>query len=183
MIDYKIRITTPERDSKFYNLPDNPYDNMFENNGSESCYIYGRWYEILGNKPKTGFWENIDKETTVLEPEIGSIMVWEGLGNLKNQYGIVERIFDDGTIVISRSMYHNTLFEIVVVRKSNNYSLGYGYTFKGFIHLPEIDNEAVKPEEPTPVVEEKPKKKKVVTKIKEKVTTKKTTTTKKKASK
>ena len=78
-----------------------------------TCYVWGRWYEILGYRPSglyTGnagtWWSNISAYQKGLTPKLGAIMCmaggpYSGLGHV----AVVEKIYSDGTVLLSQSAY------------------------------------------------------------------------------
>lgn len=116
-------------------------------------YAWGRWYELLGKKPKLSKgnaenWYNYkDGYKRGKTPKLGAVICWRKgkAGNAEDGAGhvaIVEQINSDGSIVASESNYMGKRFN---TRKlSKTYYLGKSYTFQGFIYLPEEE----KKEEP-----------------------------------
>lgn len=110
-------------------------------------YAWGRWYELLGSKPKLsrGNAENWygynDGYKRGSVPKLGAVICWRKgkAGNESDGAGhvaIVEKINSDGSILLSESAYGGSRFKTRTVKKSNNYYLGSKYTFQGFIYLP-----------------------------------------------
>lgn len=110
-------------------------------------YSWGRWYELLGNRPKLsrgnaenwyGYSDGYKRGNT---PKLGAVICWRKgkAGNSNDGAGhvaIVEKINSDGSILLSESCYGGSRFKTRTVKKSNNYYLGSKYTFQGFIYLP-----------------------------------------------
>ena len=120
-------------------------------------YAWGRWYELLGKKPKLSKgnaenWYNYnDGYKRGKTPKLGAVICWRKgkAGNANDGAGhvaIVEQINADGSIVASESNYGGSRFN---VRKlSKTFYLGKSYTFQGFIYLPEEEKKEEKKEEP-----------------------------------
>lgn len=123
-------------------------------------YAWGRWYELLGNKPKLsrgnaenwyGYNDGYKRGST---PKLGAVICWRKgqAGNSNDGAGhvaIVEKINSDGSILLSESCYGGSRFKTRTVKKSNNYYLGSKYTFQGFIYSP-IEWEVESTPTPTP---------------------------------
>ena len=86
------------------------------------------WFETAKNR---GF-------KTGSKPQLGAVIVWKS-GNLHNgadgcgHVGIVEKIYSDGSILVSQSNYGGTRFFLTTIKKPYNI---YGQTFLGFIYNP-----------------------------------------------
>lgn len=151
MSKFISRLTAPSKSDKhFYS------DNIFYRcgYGMPNCtaYAWGRWYELLGTKPKlwTGNAENWYPKSKSYDgyergqtPKLGAIACWRKgqAGNDRDGAGhvaIVEEIYADGSILTSNSGYKASLF--FTKKIARGYALS-GYTFQGFIYLPiEFDN-------------------------------------------
>lgn len=148
MVKYTKRIKAPDKNLKYYNL-DNVFKKcgygMFQNNGNCTCYAWGRWYELLGAKPKlcTRNAENWYKYTKDgykrgSTPRLGAVCVWAKgeVGNGSDGAGhvaIVEEIYPDGSILTSNSAWKSSLF--YTKKLDHTYKLP-GYRFLGFIYPP-----------------------------------------------
>lgn len=110
-------------------------------------YAWGRWYELLGSRPKLSKgnaenWYNYnDGYARGSTPKLGAVICWRKgkAGNSNDGAGhvaIVEKINSDGSIVTSESGYKSYRFKTKTYKKSNNYYVGSNYTFQGFIYLP-----------------------------------------------
>lgn len=111
-------------------------------------YAYGRFAEILGYfhpdlpKGNAGIWlDELKKTNTSLKwgtiPKLGAVAVWKEPGAY-GHVGIVEYIYDDGTIMLSESGYGsgwNKRFWNSGPRTSPNW-YGAPYVFQGFIYNP-----------------------------------------------
>ena len=148
MVKYIKRTDTPDKLSKYYNQ-DNVFKKcgygMFQNNGNCTCYAWGRWYELLGTKPKlctrnAENWYGYTKDgyERGSTPRLGAVIVWAKgeTGNGSDGAGhvaIVEEIYSDGSILTSNSAWKSQLFY------TKKYEKGYklpGYRFLGFIYPP-----------------------------------------------
>ena len=162
MTKYSKRTKQPASDNKFYNSSKNPFVpkyGMFQNGGNCTCYAYGRFYELIGSKPKlsTANAENWYKKKDGYQrgstPKLGAVICWQKgeVGNAKDgagHVGVVEEIKYNGDIVISNSGWKSFLFKTRTLKKSDNYKIS-GYTLQGFIYCPiEFETEEPKKEEP-----------------------------------
>lgn len=143
MSKFVKRLSAPSTSDKHYYS-----DNIFyqSNYGMPNCtcYAWGRWYELLGEKPRLCIsnaenWYNYnDGYKRGNTPKLGSVIVWaKGQVNNANDgaghVAIVEEIYPDGSILTSNSAWGGANFY------TKKYAKGYklnGYTFLGFIHLP-----------------------------------------------
>lgn len=138
MSEFKPRFVAPEESNKYYYS-----DNVFYTSGyglpNCTCYAWGRWYEILGEKPKLSINNAIDwyyyndGYERGDKPNLGDIACFSsdnGLGHL----AVVENVENDGSITVSNSDYGGRLFYIL--KLNNTYNLGSGYKFLGFIKMP-----------------------------------------------
>ncbi|MCM1220534.1 MAG: CHAP domain-containing protein [Lachnospiraceae bacterium] len=110
-------------------------------------YAWGRWYEILGSRPKLSranaenwYGYTADGYKRSKEPSLGAVVCWakgkvgdgsDGAGHV----AIVEEIKSNGDIVTSNSGYKTNRFWTQTFTKASGYNMK-GYTFQGFIHLP-----------------------------------------------
>lgn len=115
-------------------------------------YCWGRWLEILGEAPKLSIngarrWYDIDKNDGYKrgdKPKLGAVACWNWDENFQEQGGhvaIVERINDDGTMLLSQSNYGGKRFETVTkkIGADITYTLkgkSVRKPFQGFIYLP-----------------------------------------------
>lgn len=143
---YRKRVSAPEKVNGYY------YNqNVFYQCGygmpNCTCYAWGRWYELIGTKPKlwTGNAENWFPKGTAYDgyqrgqtPKLGAIACWSKgkAGNDSDGAGhvaIVEEIYPDGSILTSNSAWKGTNFYTKKIAKGYQVS---GYTFQGFIYPP-----------------------------------------------
>ena len=119
-------------------------------------YAWGRSYEAWGIKPKLsranaedwyGYKDGYKRGKT---PKIGSVICWrkgkagysaDGAGHV----AFVERVNKDGTILVSNSNYSGTRFFTRTISPKNDWYIGAGLTFQGFIYPP-VTFTAEKPE-------------------------------------
>ena len=112
-------------------------------------YAWGRFMEILGSTPKLSrnnaesWYPNIsDGYDRGNYPKLGSVICWSAgvVGNGDDGAGhvaIVEKIYNDGSILISQSGYNSSRFWTSTVQKG--YSKP-GYHFQGFIYNPAVSD-------------------------------------------
>lgn len=116
-------------------------------------YAWGRFYEILGEKPKLAnlnaedwYGNTADGYKRSATPKLGAVACWrkgkvwngaDGCGHV----AIVEEIKPNGDIVCSNSAYGGTRFYMQTYSKSAGYNSG-SLVFQGFI-LPPVDFSAV----------------------------------------
>lgn len=109
-------------------------------------YAWGRWYELLGEKPKLsrGNAENWYPNTSDgykrgSTPKVGAVICWrkgkeynsaDGAGHV----AIVEHVYSDKSILISQSAYGGKRFTTKTLKPP--YSYGSAYTLQGFIYPP-----------------------------------------------
>lgn len=163
MTKYVKRTKQPDKSNKYYNTNINPFVSagygMFQNNGNCTAYAYGRFFEVIGSKPKlsTGNAENWygknDGYKRGKTPKLGAVICWskgqagkssDGAGHV----GVVEEIKDNGDIVISNSGWKQFIFKTKTITKASGYMTGLSssYKFQGFIYPPiEFEEEKPKP--------------------------------------
>lgn len=110
-------------------------------------YAWGRFYEILGKAPKLSranaemWFITKDGYKRGQTPKLGAVICWrkgkagwasDGAGHV----AIVEKVNDDGSILISESGYKAFRFRTRVLRPS--YAIGSAYVFQGFIYNPAV---------------------------------------------
>ena len=150
MAKYSKRTKQPAKDNKYYNSNINPFVSagygMFQNNGNCTAYAFGRFYELIGTKPKlsTANAENWYKKKDGYQrgstPKLGAVICWRKgeVGNGKDgagHVGIVEEIKSNGDIVISNSGWQSFIFKTRTLKKADNYKIS-GLSFQGFIYNP-----------------------------------------------
>lgn len=140
------RLNAPSTSNKFY------YSlNRFYKSGyglpNCTCYAWGRAYEVLGKAPKLSLgnaedWYGYTKDgyKRGKTPQVGAVICWKGG---KTGYGsdgaghvaFVEKVYSNGDILTSNSAWGGTRFYTKTLKKSNNYSMGSGFQFQGFIYV------------------------------------------------
>ena len=110
-------------------------------------YAWGRFYEIIGEKPKLSknnaemwYGNTADGYKRSQTPALGAVICWSKgvVGNEADGAGhvaIVEQILPNGDIVTSNSAYGGSRFYTQTYKKSDGYSFG-AYKFQGFILPP-----------------------------------------------
>ena len=110
-------------------------------------YAWGRFYEIIGEKPKLSknnaemwYGNTADGYKRSQTPALGAVICWSKgvVGNEADGAGhvaIVEQILPNGDIVCSNSAYGGSRFYTQTYKKSDGYSFG-AYKFQGFILPP-----------------------------------------------
>ena len=110
-----------------------------------TAYAWGRFYEILGSRPKlsTGNAEDwygytADGYERGNTPSLGAIICWEGKGSAAGHVAVVEKINDDGSIVTSESGWNSSAYWWLTDRTNSNGNWGASsnYVFQGFIYSP-----------------------------------------------
>lgn len=142
-MEFLPRLTAPTMNNKhFYS------DNIYHLEGwgmpNCTCYAWGRFYEIIGSKPKflgnaEDWWGYPDGYKRGQVPKLGAVVCWrkgtagdnsDGAGHV----AIVEQINSDESILISQSAYNGTLFWTQTLKTP--YIFGSAYTLQGFIYPP-----------------------------------------------
>lgn len=154
MAKYEARLTAPSGNNKNYiHYSNGGYNYCIEiKNGSclPNCvgYAWGRWREILGEKPKLSrsnaenwYGYTADGYKRGKTPKVGAVICWSkgkaGVsGDGAGHVAIVEQVKANGDIITSESGYSSYRWKMREYKKSNNYYLGSKYTFQGFIYLP-----------------------------------------------
>lgn len=139
------RSVAPDENNRFY-YADNPFHASGYGLPNCTCYAWGRFYEISGERPTLGLgnaedWyaypDGYERGTT---PRLGAVLCWrkgqagnnaDGAGHVE----IVEQINSDGTIITSGSAYNGYLFRRKTRNPSANWDGG-DYIFQGFIYNP-----------------------------------------------
>lgn len=121
-----------------------------------TAYAWGRFYEILGEKPKLSlrnaeqwFLNTSDGYKRGQTPALGAVICWQKgdigddpdvTGTDAGHVAIVEQINDDGSIVTSESGWQSSKYWWTTIRTNSNGNWGAGsnYKFQGFIYCPAI---------------------------------------------
>jgi hypothetical protein len=110
-------------------------------------YCWGRWYELLGIRPKLSkgnaenWWDAKDGYPRGQTPKLGSVICWrKGLAhNASDGAGhvaIVEEIYPDGSILVSASAYGGQRFFLQTLKPPYVFGRAGAFTLQGFIHIP-----------------------------------------------
>lgn len=133
------RTTAPTSDEAVY-FADNPFYQAGYGMPNCTAYAYGRFWEILGSKPKlstgnAGEWYDYtsDGYARGQTPRLGAVAVWKNPGEA-GHVAIVEKINSDGSILISQSAWGGTFWWTQALEKG--YAFGGSYVFQGFIYNP-----------------------------------------------
>lgn len=128
----------------WYNGNINPYYSAGYGLPNCTCYAWGRWAEITGQRPTGLGLHNAETwwaETTGFSkgqvPKLGSIICfadgpYSGLGHV----AVLEQINADGTYTFSNSGYNYKYFYLRTGSPANNYGYERAYRLQGFIYLP-----------------------------------------------
>lgn len=149
------RLTAPATNNKYFiHTSKGGYNScILINKSTGSClpncvgYAWGRAYESWGVKPRLSrsnaenwYNETSDGYKRGKSPKIGSVICWrkgkagyaaDGAGHV----AFVEKVNDDGSIVVSNSNYSGTRFFTRTI-KGPKWEIGTGLTFQGFIYPP-----------------------------------------------
>ena len=161
---FKERVTAPAVNNKYYISTKfgGKCECIIINRTTGAClpncvgYAWGRAYEAWGIKPKLSranaedWWAYKDGYKRGQTPKVGSVICWrkgkagysaDGAGHV----AFVERVNKDGTILVSNSNYSGTRFFTRTLSPKNDWYIGAGLTFQGFIYPP-VTFTAEKPE-------------------------------------
>ena len=146
---FTARMSAPsELDSEYY--ADNPFYQSGYGLPNCTCYAWGRFYEISGERPTLSLrdaenWYGYtgDGYKRGQEPKLGAVICWKrgAVGDDSDGAGhvaIVEKIYDDGSILTSNSAYASTFFYTKRLYPENDYSFNRAYTLQGFIYNPAV---------------------------------------------
>lgn len=113
------------------------------------AWAWGRAYSAWGVRPKLSrgnaedWYSYKDGYGRGKTPKLGAIICWrkgkvgysaDGAGHV----AFVEKINEDGSIVVSNSNYSGTRFFTRTLTKASKYYIGTGLTFQGFIYPPVV---------------------------------------------
>lgn len=159
MATFKARKTAPSTSNKYWQHTSKGGYNKCILISGKSClpncvgYAWGRWYELIGKAPKLSlanaenwYGYTADGYKRGKTPKLGAVICWRkgqvGVGSDgAGHVAVVEKVNDDGSILISESGYNSFRFRTRTLKKP--YSIGSAYTFQGFIYCP-IDFEVQK---------------------------------------
>lgn len=158
-MNYKARLSSPSLTNKYYI--------HYTKGGVNECirirndsvlpncvgYAWGRFYEISKQKPNLCrgnaelWWDFNDGYKRSKKPQLGAVICWSKgkVGNSKDGAGhvaIVEKLNNDGSIVISQSGYNSSRFWTNILKPPYSKQ---GYKLQGFILNPCVkDDEEIK---------------------------------------
>lgn len=104
-------------------------------------YGHGRWLELLGKQHNlclnnaVAYWSFNDGYARGQTPKLYAMAVWSGGSQGYGHVAVVEKIYSDGSILVSNSNYSGTVFYTKRIYKP--YVPWTGYKLLGFIYLPE----------------------------------------------
>lgn len=138
--EYEPRLTAPSGEP-YYTSELNVYSQT--GYGMPNCvaYVFGRVYEITGERPlidkgNAGDWWFINKRNDYYdygsEPKLGAVACWS------NHVAVVEEIADDGAITVSESHWGGNYFNTAVYYDMYSH---YGQTFYGYIYTYKSDED------------------------------------------
>jgi N-acetylmuramoyl-L-alanine amidase len=144
---YTPRTTTPSKSNKYF-YKNNPFEAAGYGLPNCTTYAWGRFYEVLGTKPKLStsnaenWWNHKDGYERGQTPKLGAVICWrkgkagygaDGAGHV----AIVEKIYADGSILIGQSGWGAS--KVFWTQKlAPPYSYGGAYTLQGFIYNPAV---------------------------------------------
>ncbi len=109
-----------------------------------TCYAWGRLSEIC-NAPVTFYggnaimWASRPEMKQIPSPKVGSCIIYSGgitdsLGRLCGHIGVIEHVYDDGSIDVSMSSFGGYMWRLYRLNPSDSYPIpdSYGLTFVGF---------------------------------------------------
>lgn len=149
-MSFTPRLSAPSYTSKYW-YSANPFYHAGYGLPNCTCYAWGRFYEILGSKPKLSlsnaedWWGHADGYQRGQKPKVGAVICWRKgkAGNGADGAGhvaIVEKVYSDGSILISQSGWNSSRFWTATVK--NGYKMS-GYVFQGFIYNPAVKVQTV----------------------------------------
>lgn len=149
MANFTPRTTAPSEDNAYY-YANNPFEQSGYGLPNCTCYAWGRFYEISGERPTLStrnaenWWGYNDGYKRGSVPKLGAVICWRkgAAGNSSDGAGhvaIVEAINDDGSIVTSESGWNASRVFWTTTRPNNgNWGQSSAYTFQGFIYNPAV---------------------------------------------
>nr|DAD87755.1 MAG TPA: CHAP domain protein [Podoviridae sp. ctval4] len=141
-------------------------DNPFYQSGyglpNCTCYAWGRYWEVTGERPNNlptgnaGTWYDTARSRGFKvgsQPALGAILCM-GRRGYAGHVCVVEYIADDGTLTVSNSAWRGTYFFLTNNTPANNYlPAGWassGYYLQGFIYAGQYDPDPDQPPDPGP---------------------------------
>lgn len=126
----------------YYNA--NPYYQRGYGLPNCTCYAWGRLSEIC-DVPVTFYggnaimWASRPEMKQILSPKVGSCIIYSGgitdsYGRLCGHIGVVEHLYEDGSIDVSMSSFGGYMWRLYRLNPSDNYHIpeSYGLIFVGF---------------------------------------------------
>ena len=147
MANFVPRTTAPTTENAYY-YANNPFYAAGYGLPNCTCYAWGRFYEISGERPALStanaenWWGRSDGYKRGSVPKLGAVICWRKgkVGNALDGAGhvaIVEAINEDGSIVTSESGWGSSSIFWTKTRKNDgNWGASKSYTFQGFIYNP-----------------------------------------------
>ena len=158
-MNFEPRITKPEKGNKYYirkadggysdailGKPTDPDCNVLANC---SGYSYGRFNEVgqygsckyLAPVNAGEFMDFKGDCETGFDPKLGACMVWRLNGSSSaGHVASVEAVIDNDTVITSESSYNGQAFYLKTRHRKDGTWEQDGYTFKGFIYNPAVEN-------------------------------------------
>lgn len=109
-----------------------------------TCYAWGRLAEIC-NAPVTFYggnaimWSNRPEMKQIPSPKVGSCIIYSGgitdaYGRLCGHIGVIEHVYDDGSIDVSMSSFGGYMWRLYRLSPTDAYHIpdSYGLSFVGF---------------------------------------------------
>lgn len=154
MAEYTPRLNSDGMQDNPYWYSLNPFYQAGYGLPNCTCYAWGRWYEITGERPRlsTGnaedwFGYTADGYERGSVPQLGAIICFaDGPYSGAGHVAVVEEINGD-RVTFSNSAYGGGYFYLKYGTASNNYGYETEYRLQGFIYN---DSEPVPPQPPTP---------------------------------
>lgn len=147
---FKKRLSAPDKSNRYF-YKDNPFYQSGYGLPNCTTHAYGRFFEVLGEKPKLStrnaedWWAHNDGYKRGQTPKLGAVICWrkgkagngaDGAGHV----GFVEEIHDDGSITISESGWKASR-TMWTQRLYPPFNFGSAYTLQGFIYNPAVKDE------------------------------------------
>lgn len=162
MAKFTQRTEAPTESNAYY-YANNPFYQSGYGLPNCTCYAWGRFYEISGQRPKLSlgnaenWWGYSDGYSRGQTPKLGAVICWrkgaagddsDGAGHV----AVVEQINSDGSIVTSESGWgSSSRFWRSTRANDGNWGQSSAYTFQGFIYNPvtfDGSGGSYKPEDP-----------------------------------
>lgn len=140
---YSARTTAPGKNNGYYYSNKNIFYKSGYGMPNCTAYAYGRAYEILESKPNlctrsAGAWYNYNKNNGYYSygssPKVGAIACWSKNGTSTGHVAVVEKVNNNGTVLISESHYRGVNFDTRTI-KNNSSDYLKKYKFMGYIYI------------------------------------------------